>query len=341
MLSRPDVTPDRARVLIERGLAAVHRATSFVQPLLAFAGLQPLRPVAVDVGSLVTTMVERIRITAGPLVHVTLHIDRNLGLANGDPVHLETAILNLASNARDAMPEGGNLRITVTAATAPVGADTQSEPGVRICVEDTGAGMDEATMDRAVEPFFSAKGIGKGRGLGLSMVQGVAVQLGGTLTLLSELGVGTKVELYLPGPIPSAIVSPSSSRKNAHRSRHSASTALLVDDDDLVRSSTADMLVELGFKVREACSAEEALGLIERGLSFDLLITDHLMAGAMSGVDLANAVRRQRPQTRVLIISGFAEVGAIAADLPKLAKPFRQPELAASIAALLAPHSPR
>jgi CheY-like chemotaxis protein len=205
---------------------------------------------------------------------------------------------------------------------------------VRICVEDTGIGMDEVTRNRAVEPFFSTKGIGKGRGLGLSMVHGTAVQLGGVLTLSSEPGVGTQVDLFLPAPTRHAPASPLSSRENTNNTDYSASTALLVDDDDLVRSSTADMLVQLGFTVQEACSAEEALGLIQRGQKFDLLITDHLMTGPMNGVDLANAVRRQCPQTLPLIISGFAEAGAITADLPQLAKPFRQSELAACIAAL-------
>jgi CheY-like chemotaxis protein len=191
--------------------------------------------------------------------------------------------------------------------------------------------MDEATLARAVEPFFSTKGVGKGTGLGLSMVHGLASQLGGALTLSSRPGVGTNIDLWLPvtaeredaeaqsaAPIPVA---------------HNG-TALLVDDEPLVRASTAHMLSELGYIVVEAVSADEALSLLDAG-RFDLLVTDHLMPG-MTGADLFQEVRCRNPALPVLIISGYAEEDGIASELPRLTKPFRQMELAAKIAAVTA-----
>lgn len=192
--------------------------------------------------------------------------------------------------------------------------------------------MDEATLARATEPFFSTKGIGQGTGLGLSMVHGLATQLGGGLTIVSEPGHGTAVELWLPislGPLsdehePRAAPTPITSR----------GCALLVDDEELVRMSTADMLADLGYDVIEANSAEQALQLLDEGAAPDIVITDHLMPG-MSGVELAGRVRAQRPGLPILIVSGYAEVEGIAPDLPRLTKPFRSVELAASIASLV------
>ena len=200
-----------------------------------------------------------------------------------------------------------------------------------LSVADTGVGMDEATRLRAIEPFFSTKGVGQGTGLGLSMVHGLAAQLGGTLTIQSRLGIGTNVELWLPADqilvpdiaAPAARAAPGSAR----------GLALLVDDEDVVRTSTADMLEELGFEVRQANSAEAALALITAGTRPDLLVTDHLMPG-MTGVDLARAAQEQVPGLPVLIVSGYAEAEGIAPDLPRLNKPFKSGELAVSVAAL-------
>jgi CheY-like chemotaxis protein len=187
------------------------------------------------------------------------------------------------------------------------------------------------TLARAVEPFFSTKGIGKGTGLGLSMVHGLASQLGGAMTIQSRLGVGTNVELWLP-----AAAAPVELLDEEGDVVHGApviGTALLVDDEELVRMSTADMLSDLGYKVVEAASAEEALRLLNGGLRADLIVTDHLMPG-MNGTDLARSVRLQRPNIQVLLISGYSETEGIAPDLPRLSKPFRNADLAASLAAL-------
>jgi nitrogen-specific signal transduction histidine kinase/CheY-like chemotaxis protein len=330
MLSRPGISLERTRILTERGLLAVNRAKSLVQQLLAFAGRQPLQASAVDVGTLVTGVANRIRSLVGPLIEVTLNIDQHVGLANADPAQLETAILNLSSNARDAMPEGGILRVRVTADTSDMAR--QLGPCVRISIQDNGIGMDDVTRIRAVEPFFSTKGVGKGIGLGLSMAHGIALQLGGTLTVSSGLGVGTNVELFLP--IRRRSVGVPRAADSTERAPHSIGTVLLVDDDDSVRACTADMLRQLGFAILEASSAEEALKVIRRGAYLDLLITDHVMPG-MTGTDLVCAVRQQRPQIPVLIISGFAEDQSMASDLLRLTKPFAQTELADCIAALL------
>jgi CheY-like chemotaxis protein len=191
--------------------------------------------------------------------------------------------------------------------------------------------MDEATRIRAIEPFFSTKGLGKGTGLGLSMAHGLASQLGGALTIDSTPGVGTEVAIWLPempAPVPSA-----AEGRRPPNIMPATGSALIVDDEELIRLSTADMLGELGFSVHEAPTAEAALRLIEAGLAPDLLITDHLMPG-MTGVELALAVRVRRPSTKILIVSGFADADGIDPSLARLTKPFVQTDLARALAAL-------
>jgi CheY-like chemotaxis protein len=226
------------------------------------------------------------------------------------------------------MPDGGTLTISAAAETVGPGHPAKLRPGdyVRFSVADTGVGMDEETVARAIEPFFSTKGIGKGTGLGLSMAHGLASQLGGGLHIVSRPGLGTRIDVWLPvsadgvaAPGPAAV---------ALRGPQACGVALLVDDEALVRMSTADMLGDLGFSVREARSAEDALRLIDEGLEIDVLVTDHLMPG-MTGVDLVRALKARRPSARAVIISGFAETDSIAPDLLRLAKPFRQADLAA------------
>jgi nitrogen-specific signal transduction histidine kinase/CheY-like chemotaxis protein len=335
MLSRPGLSVERTGLLTERGLAAANGAKHLMQQLLAFAGRQPLRAVAVDIGALVSALGKRIQNVVGPRVRITLNIDQDLGLANADPAQLESAILNLSSNARDAMPEGGRLSVSVTAETPESVRDlAHSRLGacVRISIEDNGSGMDDVTRSRAVEPFFSTKGVGKGVGLGLSTAHGIAVQLGGTLTMTSKVGVGTRVDVFLP-ILAQSVASPRSA-DSAKGCDCRGDSVLLVDDDDSVRATIAEMLIQLGFIVHEASSAEEALEWIQQGGDLDLLITDYSMPG-MSGVGLADAVRQQRPKIPVLVISGFAEAVGNAPDVARLAKPFREADLGACIAALL------
>lgn len=330
MLQRRGIGGEREQRLIAGAMQSADRAKTLVQRLLAFARRQPLQPTAVDVATLFTGMADLVASTTGSQIKVIVDAPPDLPAAPADPNQLEMAILNLAVNARDAVPEGGTLRIS--AGAEKVGREHRGnlQPGtyVPLSVADTGVGMDDATLARAIEPFFSTKGIGKGTGLGLSMVHGLASQLGGALTITSRLGFGTNVELWLPvvdapaeGAAPEAARAPETIR---------AGKALLVDDEDLARSSTADMLCDLGYEVVEATSAENALKLLEGGLSPDLVITDHLMPG-MSGTDLARIVQEKAPATRVLIISGYAESEGIASNLPRLTKPFRMSDLAASL----------
>jgi CheY-like chemotaxis protein len=236
-------------------------------------------------------------------------------------------------NARDAMPEGGTLRISAEGETVTAGHHSRLRPDryVRLSVADTGTGMDEATLKKAIEPFFSTKGVGRGTGLGLSMVHGLATQLGGALTIESKLGLGTNVEIWLPASHLSA--GEEAAPEDTAPPAGGAGTVLLVDDEDLVRMSTADMLTDLGYAVVEASSAEEALRLIDGGLAPDLLVTDHLMPG-MTGNELARELRGRWRNLRVLLVSGYAEAEGIAGDLTRLIKPFRQADLAAKLGEL-------
>jgi PAS domain S-box-containing protein len=336
MLQRKGLGGPREQRLIDGAMQSADRAKTLVQRLLAFARRQPLQPSAVDVGKLVAGMADLIASTSGPQIHVVVDAAQGLPPAKADPNQLEMALLNLGVNARDAMPEGGTLRITAGLDT--VGADHRSglRPGpyVRLSVADTGVGMDEATLKRAVEPFFSTKGIGKGTGLGLSMVHGLASQLGGALNIESRPGVGTNVELWLPASDLPAEETASAAPASVAPAK--AGTAMLVDDEELVRESTADMLEDLGYEVVQAASAEEALRLIRGGLRPDVLMTDHLMPG-MNGTELAGIVQADLPGTPVLIVSGYAEADGIAAHYPRLVKPFRNSDLAASLAEIAAP----
>jgi PAS domain S-box-containing protein len=335
MLIRGGVGTERERRLIKGGMKSAERAKTLVQRLLAFSRRQPLQIDAVDVSGLVSGMGELLASTLGPRINVTVEIAGDLPSAKADPHQLEMAILNLSVNARDAMPDGGILRIEATAETIGVGHRSGLMHGRYVCVvvTDTGEGMDAVTVRRAIEPFFSTKGIGQGTGLGLSMVHGLAAQLGGALTILSAPGQGTTVELWLQvsGQAASVALRPA----DVEHPALSLGVVLLVDDEELVRMSTADMLAELGFVVSEASSAEEALRIVEGDAAIDVVVTDHLMPG-MTGVDLAYAVRDRRPGVPVLVISGFAELEGIAPDLPRLTKPFRQADLAGVLAGLRA-----
>ncbi|GAA3268612.1 hypothetical protein GCM10020258_40250 [Sphingomonas yabuuchiae] len=243
------------------------------------------------------------------------------------------ALLNLAVNARDAMPSGGTLSVKVHRCEVDGQQTTDVPAGDYIClsVGDTGMGMDEETRLRAIEPFFSTKGVGKGTGLGLSMVHGLAAQLGGGLTISSALGHGTAITLWLPlsdvGTATAAPVVPAPARADG------IGTVLLVDDEDLVRMSTADMLADLGYGVVEASSGEQALELVQAGLRPDLLVTDHLMPG-MSGAQLARELQDRLAGLRSLIVSGYAEAEGLDVEVARLTKPFRSEELAASLAAI-------
>jgi CheY-like chemotaxis protein/two-component sensor histidine kinase len=313
-------------------MQSAERAKTLVQRLLAFARRQPLQPTAVDIEQLVTGLAGLLESTLGPRVDLQLHIDEQLPFARGDANQLEMAILNLAVNARDAMPAGGTLTIAASKERVFSSQRERLTKGdyVRLSVADTGSGMDESTLAKAVEPFFSTKGIGKGTGLGLSMVHGLAAQLGGKLTIESTPQKGTTVALWLP--VSSDDIEHRLAKPHAEILPQGRKRVLLVDDEELVRMSTAAMLGDLGYEVVEASSGEEALELL-RKLQPDLLLTDHLMPG-MNGVELAKAAQEHIPSIPVLIISGYAELEGLAPGLPRLTKPFRNAELAESLASL-------
>lgn len=331
MLVRREVGSDRERRLIQGALQSAERAKTLVQRLLAFARRQPLQPTAIDVRRLVNGMAGLIASTSGPRIALRLALSDDLPPALADLNQLEMALLNLAVNARDAMPEGGTLTISAARELVRPGHRSKLRQGhyVRLSVEDTGSGMDEATLARAIEPFFSTKGIGKGTGLGLSMVHGLALQLDGALTITSRLGEGTVVDLWFP--ISSVMAGEQAGSVRGAAGRAGLGTAMLVDDEEMVRLSTADMLMDLGYDVVEASSGEEALRLIDDGLRPDLVVTDHLMPG-MTGVELARALRARRPSLPLLIISGYAEEDGMDPSFARLTKPFRNSELTARLA---------
>ncbi len=335
LLQRRGVGNERERRLIDGAVQSADRAKTLVQRLLAFARRQPLQATTIDLSELIGEMVGLILSTVGPRIDVRVELENELPLVRADANQLEMAILNLAVNARDAMPDGGAL--TIGAGRASIKDVNASGPVrgdyVRLWVEDTGIGMDEATCKRAVEPFFSTKGIGRGTGLGLSMVHGLAGQLGGELNIASRPGAGTCLTLWLPVSIEAA--SRDDDREKRALQRVTPGRVLLVDDEYLVRVSTADMLADLGYEVAEAKSAEEALRLLQDQPPA-VLITDHVMPG-MTGADLARTARELWPDLPILLVSGYAEAEGVPSDLPRLTKPFLMSELAAKLHAIAPP----
>jgi signal transduction histidine kinase/CheY-like chemotaxis protein len=324
---------ERSHRLIDASLQAASRAATLVQRLLAFARRQDLIVRPVDVGSLLDGMSDLIRRSLDPAIQVEISHSPELPPARVDPNQLELAILNLAINARDAMPGGGKLRIHADSVPAHDGPG--AEDCVRIVVQDNGTGMDERTLARAVEPFFSTKGVGKGTGLGLSMVHGLAAQLGGSLHLDSAPGKGTTAEILLPVADEPALADEPTQRALVTAPRRAA--ILLVDDEDLVRVGTSEMLADLGYEVVAASSGAEALHLLRAGEEFDLMITDYLMPG-MNGVELAEEAKRLAPDMIVMLVTGYSTIAeGPGSTLPRLAKPFRQADLAEFVAELLLP----
>lgn len=331
LLKRRGLPDPKAERLVDGALQSAERAKTLVQRLLAFARRQPLQVTSVDLVGLIESLCELIDSTVGPRIDLQLSIAEDLPHVRADPAQLEMALLNLAVNARDAMPDGG--RLTISASAIRLTGDGEGLPEgdwVRLNVEDTGVGMSPQVLERAIEPFYSTKGIGHGTGLGLSMVHGLMGQLGGALRIESALGRGTRVHLWLPAAEEGA--KPAHGGNGSAEPRRAAGAALLVDDEELVRASVGAMLDDLGYAITEADSAPAALDLLDKGQSFDLVVTDHLMPG-MTGTDLAAAIKERNPDQRIIIISGYSDLDQIAPDLPRLAKPFKQEDLAEAIGA--------
>ncbi|MCU6454381.1 response regulator [Sphingomonas sp. A2-49] len=335
LLRRRHKDDERTQRMVGGALQAAERAATLTQRLLAFARRQALQPRPVDIGALIDGIVDLIRRSLGPTIRTALEIPSGLPSAMVDPNQLELALLNLAINARDAMPGGGTLTITVSNATVEPRNALELAPGdyVRILASDTGIGMDKATLARATEPFFSTKGVGKGTGLGLSMIHGLAAQSGGTLTLASESGRGTSIALWLPATAerPAAAADRPAEPLPARR----AARVLLVDDEDIVRNATAEMLRDIGYHVVEVPSGSQALAAVRAGAEIDVVVTDYMMPG-MSGAALIAELRGLERRLPALLITGYASTGDdVPDDVPRLSKPFRQVDLAAKVDELL------
>lgn len=326
----------RAQRYLDGAIQGAQRGAALTQRLLAFARKQDLQAKAVDVAGLVEGIRDLLERSLGPRVRIRYDLAPGLSPAMVDPNQLELALLNLAVNARDAMPMGGELTVELAENQVMDGQVEGLQSGRYLClrVSDTGTGMNEDTLKRAVEPFFSTKGIGKGTGLGLSMVYGLAAQSGGALRLSSVLGEGTTAELWLP--ITEAALETQSAAAAAIPVA-APSTILVVDDDALILMSTVSMLDDLGHTVVEAGSGTAAMEILRTGQPVDLLLTDYAMPG-MTGLDLARAAQKLRPDLKILLATGYAELpeGSVL-DIPRLPKPYTQDQLASAVGALLRP----
>jgi signal transduction histidine kinase len=324
-----------ARRLLDNATKGAERGAALTQRLLAFARRQDLLLEAVRVPKLVEDMRDLLGRSLGPGIAMVEQVDDALPPVMADANQLELALMNLALNARDAMPEGGTLVISAKVEVVGPSSNLPLAHGqyVRLSVTDSGQGMDGETLAKATEPFFTTKGPGKGTGLGLSMAQGLAAQSGGMLAIESAPGAGTRIDLFLPraevatapaAEAPAPRLPPFTGR----------ATVLLVDDDALVCDGTAAMIEDLGHTVIPASSASAALGLLETTPNVDIIITDHVMPG-MTGIELAKLVRKRFPGMPIVLASGYAELDAGSsgkADFTRLSKPFTQRSLAEVIA---------
>ena len=333
-LHRKFASDARARRLITGALEASERATTLVQRLLSFARRQHLEARPINIGDLIRGVEDLVQRSIGSHVQVAVAIEPELSPAKIDPNQLELAVLNLAVNASDAMSGGGKLLIEVGQRQLADGeiADLAGGAYIRLAVTDTGTGMDEATILKAIEPFYTTKGLGKGTGLGLSMVHGLAAQSGGALRLRSDPGKGTTAEIWLP--VHEGEAHPLSISQQEVTPQPRRTVILLVDDEEVVRHATADMLREIGHEVIEAASATVALKLIEERPDIELVMTDYLMPG-IRGSELIEQARDIRPDLKALLITGYARIASDQAGVARLAKPFRASDLAREIARIL------
>ncbi|KAA2234851.1 MHYT domain-containing protein [Salinarimonas soli] len=324
--------PRTAR-LLENAIQGARRGAALTQRMLAFARRQELKPTAVSLPDLVRGMSDLLQRSIGPSVEIETRFPLKLPSALVDANQLELALLNLCVNARDAMPDGG--RITISAWVEEQGASGE-QSYVCLSVADTGAGMDDETLARALEPFFTTKGVGKGTGLGLPMVQGLAEQSNGHFVLKSRKGAGTTAEVWLPVAQKVAQIERAAQAAEPLREQLTRKlTVLVVDDDPLVRENTAAMLDDLGHEVIEARSGEEALGLVHQARRIDLVLTDHVMPG-MTGGALASRLAEERPDLPIILASGYAELSGESGSALRLSKPFDQRALVDAISVVLA-----
>jgi PAS domain S-box-containing protein len=323
----------KLKLLLNNAFEGARRGVSLTQRMLSFARRQELSLTAVDVKALVSGMSHILERSLGPLMTIETDIPEGLPSIKADVNQLETALLNLTVNARDAMPQGGTIKISARLVATPPVMGTKALNGecVVLSVSDTGEGMDSDTLARAREPFFTTKGVGKGTGLGLSMVHGMTEQLGGRLRIESVKGKGTSVELWiplfqgeiLPAPVAEVPIAPADAK---------SLVIVVVDDDQLVLTNTKAMLEDFGHTVIDAISGPAALEVIRKTPRVDLVITDQAMP-QMTGMQLAAAIRVDWPNLPILLVSGYAELPSKTAfELPKLAKPFSLDDLEDAVA---------
>jgi signal transduction histidine kinase len=328
----------------DRAFTGAERAATLTQRLLAFSRRQPLAPKPVDINRLVPGMSELLHRTLGETIEVESVLAPRLWTVEVDPNQLENAIINLAINARDAMPEGGKLTIE-TQNTHLDGSYAAQNPEVSagqyavICISDTGTGMDSETAARAIEPFFTTKEVGRGTGLGLSMVYGFVKQSGGHLKIYSEPDEGTTVKLYLPRLLGS--FDNKSDTESLSAVQACGNEVILVcEDDEDVRAYSAEVLRELGYQILEAADGPSALALIKAGNSIDLLFTDVVLPGGISGADLARQAAELQPGIKTLFTTGYARNaivhhGRLDPGVQLLTKPFSYSELAVRVRDIL------
>ncbi|ROO34107.1 response regulator [Pseudomonas sp. 7SR1] len=300
--------------LIDLGVTSANRAAGLTHRLLAFSRRQSLDPKAVQMNTLVLSMGELLQRSLNESIRLDMHLDNQLWIAEADPNQLESALLNLVLNARDAMPDGGKLVVKTYNQYLDTGftdAYTNLEPGdyVVLSVQDTGCGMPEAVVSRAFDPFFTTKPIGQGTGLGLSMIYGFSKQSHGHVTIDSVVGQGTTVNLYLPRFKGEEVQEP---KVDAQHTPHAqdGETVLIVEDDPAVRVLVSAVLSELGYTFLEAADANGAIPILQSDQRIDLLVSDVGLPG-MNGRQLAEIGRQIRPDLRVLFITGYAEHAAV------------------------------
>jgi PAS domain S-box-containing protein len=340
-------SPAAARIARAKDMAlqGVQRAITLTNRLLAFSRQQPLVPSPVDANKLVAGICELLRRTLGEAVSLETVLAGGLWRTHADPNQLENALLNLALNARDAMPNGGKVTIETAnchlddAYVSALAEPVETGQYVLIAVADTGVGMDKSTLERAFEPFFTTKETGKGTGLGLSQVYGFVRQSAGHVKVYSEPGEGTIVKIYLPRHVGDEDFPQAVERSRAAARAIGTERILVVEDDDALRACTVEMLSELGYDVLEAPGAAAALQILERRRDIDLLFTDVVMPGT-NGRQLADEAVRRRPQLKVLFTTGYTRNaivhhGRLDPGVQMIGKPFSYEELGAKLRTLL------
>jgi signal transduction histidine kinase len=345
----PRLPPSQATQRIARArklaLEGVGRAAKLTQRLLAFARQQPLTPQPLDVDTLVSEVSDLLRRTIGETIVLQTITTSGLWPTLADPNQLENVLLNLAINARDAMPDGGSLAIETgncyldDAYVATLAEPVKPGDYVLIAVADTGTGMDAATIEHAFEPFFTTKEIGKGTGLGLSQVYGFVRQSAGHVRIDSEPGLGATVKIFLPRCLTGGKRAEVAANSAARRA-NGTECVLLVEDDDALRAHTTEALSDLGYQVYEASQPAMALRILEEQPRIDLLFTDVVMPGGMNGRELADAALQSRPELKVLFTTGYSRSAILdpyQADpnIQLLRKPFSIRTLAVTVRGIL------